>query len=57
MEFNELLKRFKLSMREISEELDIPYRTIQNWHLGQRKAPLYLINLINYYYINKKRKR
>ena len=51
---NELLKKHNLTLKKISTELKIPYRTVQNWHLGTAEPPLYVLNLIDFYYINKK---
>ena len=35
-------------MKEFSEYLEIPYRTLQNWETGVRKCPDYLVKLIAY---------
>lgn len=37
-----------MSIKAFSEYLHIPYRTIQNWLSGEREAPTYLVELIEY---------
>lgn len=37
-----------LSRKQFSDELHIPYRTVQDWELGNRKCPDYLVELIQY---------
>lgn len=37
--------------REFAAYFDIPYRTMQDWYLGKRKMPNYLLQLM-YYKIN-----
>jgi len=44
----ELLKKYGLNMKEASDILHIPYRTIQNWVGGTRKCPNYIIELIDF---------
>lgn len=44
----ELLKKYGLNMKEASDLLHIPYRTIQNWVGGTRKCPKYIIELIDF---------
>ena len=34
--------------REFSAYFDIPYRTMQDWYLGKRKMPEYLLRLMWY---------
>ena len=34
------------TQRQFAERYGIPFRTIQNWETGQRKAPDYVINLL-----------
>lgn len=38
----------KMSQRSFSEYFNIPKRSIENWEGGQREAPAYLIDLIEY---------
>ena len=44
----ELRHKAGLSRKEFCETFGIPYRTIQDWELGNRKCPDYLIGLIEY---------
>lgn len=37
-----------MNRREFSEYFGIPYRTMQDWELGNRKMPEYLLRLIAY---------
>ncbi len=45
-----------MSRKEFSEWLDIPYRTMQEWELGRRVMPKYVLNLIAYKVANEKRR-
>ena len=38
-----------LSRREFCEMLEIPYRTVQDWELGNRQCPPYVESLIKFY--------
>lgn len=42
-----------LSRKELCDELAIPYRTLQNWELGDRQAPDYVVKLIGFYLDNR----
>ena len=48
MEFKELLEKSKMNLKQFSEYFGIPYRTVQDWKLGARKCPDYLLSLIQY---------
>lgn len=48
MTFKELRQRFGMNQTQIAEYFDIPYFTVQNWDLGRRKCPEYLIKLMEY---------
>lgn len=37
-----------MNIKAFAEYLHIPYRTIQNWLSGEREAPPYLVELIEY---------
>lgn len=37
-----------LNRREFAEYFEIPYRTVQEWELGNRKMPEYLFRLMAY---------
>lgn len=43
----ELCKRYGLSQTELAKRFGIPLRTVQDWHGGRRKAPDYVINMID----------
>jgi len=48
MDFKELREKSGLSVAEFSRQLNIPYRTVQNWEYGQTKCPDYVIDLMAY---------
>lgn len=48
VEFKELLEKSNMNMMQFSEYFNIPYRTVQDWKAGRRKAPLYVVELIRY---------
>jgi DNA-binding transcriptional regulator YiaG len=52
MNIKEMRQRTGLSQADFSMELGIPWRTVQNWELGTRACPEYLIKLIDYYLNN-----
>ena len=37
-----------LSWKRLSEYYGIPYRTVQDWYMGKRKMPEYLLRLMIY---------
>ena len=37
-----------MTRREFCEYFEIPYRTLQDWELGNRKMPDYLLRLMAY---------
>lgn len=41
-------ERYNLSRKQFTEMFNIPYRTLQDWELGNRKCPEYLLSLIIY---------
>ncbi len=43
-----LRKETKMGRREFAEYFGIPYRTLQDWELGNRKMPEYLYRLMAY---------
>lgn len=49
MDFKELRQRSGLSRHKFADLFGIPYRTVQNWELGLRECPDYLLNLMRYY--------
>ena len=44
----ELRYRTGMTRREFCEYFEIPYRTLQDWELGNRKMPEYLLRLMEY---------
>ena len=47
-EIAELRKLSGMKRREFCEYLGIPYRTLQDWELGNTQAPEYVLRLIAY---------
>ena len=45
-DFISLRERAGMNRPEFCEWLGIPYRTVQDWELGNRQAPFYVFNLI-----------
>ena len=45
-----------MNRKEFSEWLEIPYRTMQEWELGRRVMPEYVLKLIAYKVANEKRR-
>lgn len=60
MEKKEILLKLRqetgMNRREFAEYFGIPYRTVQEWELGHREMPGYLLRLM-YYHEKNKRKR
>ena len=44
----ELRESTGMNRREFCEYFDIPYRTVQDWYLGKRSMPDYLLRLMSY---------
>ena len=44
----ELRNKTGMSRKEFCEYFEIPYRTLQDWELGNRKMPEYLLRLMAY---------
>ncbi len=44
----ELRDKTGMRRREFAEYFDIPYRTLQDWELGNRRMPEYLFRLMEY---------
>lgn len=48
MNVRELRTATGMTQKEFADYFDIPFRTLQNWEYGERKAPEYLLELIEY---------
>lgn len=48
-----IMDMYDLTLKDISDELNIPYRSLQNWKYGASACPVYVIELISMYYSNK----
>ncbi len=52
MDSREVLRKLRedtgMNRRQFSDYFGIPYRTIQDWELGNRKMPEYLLRLMVY---------
>lgn len=46
--FKELRERSGMTRGQFAEYFEIPYRTVQNWELGLRECPGYLLKLMQY---------
>ena len=44
----ELRQSTGMTRKEFCEYFEIPYRTVQDWELGNRKMPDYLLRLMEY---------
>ena len=44
----ELRARTGMSRRQFADYFGIPYRTVQDWELGSRQMPEYLLRLMEY---------
>ena len=44
----ELRESTGMTRKEFCEYFEIPYRTVQDWELGNRKMPDYLLRLMGY---------
>lgn len=42
----ELLRRRQMKVKELSDLLECPYRTVQDWNLGKSKPPAWVLKLI-----------
>ena len=47
-EVKSLRESMNMNRREFCEYFEIPYRTLQDWELGNRKMPEYLFSLMEY---------
>ncbi len=44
----QLRNRTGMNRAEFAEYFEIPYRTVQDWELGNRQMPEYLLRLMEY---------
>lgn len=56
MNFKDLRKFSGMNKTEFADYFKIPYRTVQNWELGLRPCPEYIVDLIAYKLNNEKEK-
>jgi DNA-binding transcriptional regulator YiaG len=49
VKMKELRESTGLNRKEFCEKFEIPYRTMTEWELGHRNAPLYVLKLLSYY--------
>ena len=54
--FKMIREQSGMNRKDFSEWLGIPYRTMQEWELGRRVMPEYVLRLIAYKVLNEKRK-
>ena len=47
-QFKAIREKAGMNRKEFSDWLGIPYRTMQEWELGRRKDPEYVLSLISY---------
>ena len=48
MNLKEIRDQSGMSRSEFCEYFHIPYRTVQDWELGNRQCPDYLLRLLEY---------
>lgn len=48
MTFKELRERSGMTRPQFAEYFGIPYRTVQEWELGNRKCNDYILHLLEY---------
>lgn len=57
MDLKALRESYGISRKDLAEQLNIPYRTVQNWELStgsnRRGCPIYILNLIEFWLKNK----
>ena len=54
--FKMIREQSGMNRKDFSDWLGIPYRTMQEWELGRRVMPEYVLRLIAYKVLNEKRK-
>lgn len=48
MSFNDLMNLYGVDIEYLNVKYGIPIRTLQSWKRGERRPPVYLLNLLNY---------
>lgn len=48
MTVKKLREQSGMSRNQFAEFFGVPYRTLQNWELGERQCPEYVISLMKY---------
>lgn len=43
----DLMKKYNMTIKQISVRFDIPYRTVQNWAGEKRECPKYIIKMMD----------
>lgn len=46
MKISEILESQHITIKSLSDEFQIPYRTVQDWAAGRRSPPEYLPSMI-----------
>ena len=54
--FKAIREQTGMNRKDFSDWLGIPYRTMQEWELGRRVMPEYVLRLIAYKVLNEKKK-
>lgn len=50
MTIKELMQKYGMSIKDISDRFDIPYRTVQNWctdSKSHRECPKYIVKMMD----------
>ena len=55
--FKAIREKSGMNRKDFAEWLGIPYRTMQEWELGRRVMPEYVLRLIAYKVLNEERAR
>ena len=46
--FKSIRQASGMNLKQFSEFFEVPYHTIQNWEVGRRQCPPYLLKLMEY---------
>lgn len=47
MTIKELCEKYQISQSGLARRFGIPLRTVQAWHIGERKPPAYVVGMIS----------